>query len=374
MPVSAHLSVETPQTPSRGRRVADRPVDASPLLSETSAPAYVGRRRAAVPASVEVQTHQAEIVSDRNVAEVLAALVPVDHTTSFHDEHTSKLTLVRPEPEPEPTTYVATSTPGQPAIAGKRRATKHAGSRGPLFKALPSTPILVGIATLAITIGGVLTAQDETPVNVAAESLTHASALTGASGIGKVISGERSDTLTRDSSREALGDATDGDLLKEATDLAEQRDAALADLANQAEQQAKVIAKNLWQYPLNSVHLTARFGQYGLWSSYHTGLDFNGNNGDPIMAIANGVVTEVGYDGSYGNKTVVTLEDGTEIWYCHQSGYAVSVGDTVRGGEVIGLVGSTGNVTGSHLHVEVRPGGGDPVDPYAAMQQHGLFR
>ena len=46
----------------------------------------------------------------------------------------------------------------------------------------------------------------------------------------------------------------------------------------------------------------------------------------------------------------------------------------MRGGEVIGTVGSTGNVTGSHLHVEVRPGGGDPVDPYAAMQQHGLFR
>ena len=92
------------------------------------------------------------------------------------------------------------------------------------------------------------------------------------------------------------------------------------------------------------------------------------------MAIANGMVTEAGYDGAYGNKTVVTLEDGTEIWYCHQTTQLVSVGDVVRGGEVIGTVGSTGHVTGSHLHVEVRPGGGDPVDPYAAMQQHGLFR
>ena len=62
-----------------------------------------------------------------------------------------------------------------------------------------------------------------------------------------------------------------------------------------------------------------RFGEYGLWSSYHTGLDFNGDDGDPIKSIANGVVTSVGYDGAYGNKTVVTLEDGTEIWYCHQT-------------------------------------------------------
>ena len=87
--------------------------------------------------------------------------------------------------------------------------------------------------------------------------------------------------------------------------------------------------------------------------------------------MANGVITEVGYDGSYGNKTVITLDDGTELWFCH-SPYAVSAGDEVRAGEVIGYVGTTGNTTGPHLHVEVRPGGGDPVDPYAAMLVHGL--
>ena len=154
--------------------------------------------------------------------------------------------------------------------------------------------------------------------------------------------------------------------------MAEQRDAALGQLAQLAERQADKIAENRWVLPIEPAVITARFGEYGLWSSYHTGLDFNGNEGDPIKAIANGVVTFVGYDGSYGNKTVVTLEDGTEIWYCHQSAYNVSEGDTVRGGEVIGAVGSTGHVTGSHLHVEVRPGGGDPVDPYAAFVVHGV--
>ena len=50
----------------------------------------------------------------------------------------------------------------------------------------------------------------------------------------------------------------------------------------------------------------------------------------------------------------------------------VSVGDAVRGGEAIGTVGSTGNVTGPHLHLEVRPGAGDPVDPFTALLEHGV--
>ena len=78
------------------------------------------------------------------------------------------------------------------------------------------------------------------------------------------------------------------------------------------------------------------------------------------------------YDGAYGNKTVIRLDDGTELWYCHQNAFAVSVGDTVLQGETIGYVGSTGHVTGPHVHIEVHPGGGDPVDPYPAFQQHGV--
>ena len=119
--------------------------------------------------------------------------------------------------------------------------------------------------------------------------------------------------------------------------------------------------------------MSAGFGASSyLWSHLHTGQDLSAPIGSSIKNVANGVVTEVGYDGSYGNKTVVTLDDGTEIWYCHQTSFLVNVGDTVRGGEVIGTVGSTGNSTGPHLHIEVRPGGGDPVDPYEAFLVHGI--
>ena len=84
------------------------------------------------------------------------------------------------------------------------------------------------------------------------------------------------------------------------------------------------------------------------------------------------MITSASYDGAYGNKTVQTLDDGTELWYCHQTSYTVSSGETVRAGELIGYIGSTGHVTGPHLHLEVRPGGGDPVDPYSALVVHGI--
>ncbi len=109
-----------------------------------------------------------------------------------------------------------------------------------------------------------------------------------------------------------------------------------------------------------------------LWSHCHTGLDFAAPEGTPIHAIANGTVTEMGSAGAYGNRTIVTLEDGTELWYCHQSAFGVQQGQKVTAGQVIGAVGSTGNVTGPHVHIEVRPGAGDPVDPYQAMVAHGF--
>ncbi len=125
--------------------------------------------------------------------------------------------------------------------------------------------------------------------------------------------------------------------------------------------------------PVSNYRLTAHFGAGGdLWSSDHTGLDFAAPSGTPLRAIDNATVTFVGYDGSYGNKTVLTLEDGTELWYCHQSTQSVAVGQKVSAGDVIGTVGSTGNSTGPHLHLEVRPGGGDPVDPEVALAEWGL--
>lgn len=128
-----------------------------------------------------------------------------------------------------------------------------------------------------------------------------------------------------------------------------------------------------WVLPVHDYELTAGFGaSSGLWSDGHTGLDFAAPTGTTIRAVGSGTITEVAYDGAYGNKTVLRLDDGTEIWFCHQDTQDVAVGDRVEAGDPIGTVGATGNVTGEHLHLEIRPYGGDPVDPYAELMERGL--
>jgi murein DD-endopeptidase MepM/ murein hydrolase activator NlpD len=125
--------------------------------------------------------------------------------------------------------------------------------------------------------------------------------------------------------------------------------------------------------PTSSYTITSTFGQAGaMWSSgYHTGLDFAAPTGTLIKAIHSGTVTEAGWAGSYGYRTVLTLDDGTELWFCHQSSISVSVGQKVNTGDVIGRVGATGNVTGPHLHLEVRIDG-TPINPLPWLRQHGL--
>lgn len=128
-----------------------------------------------------------------------------------------------------------------------------------------------------------------------------------------------------------------------------------------------------WVVPVRGYRLTGKFGDASYhWSSRHTGLDLAAPYGTPISSLGAGLVIEAGYDGSYGLKTVVRLEDGTEIWYCHQSSVNVAIGDRIRVGQRIGTVGTTGNVTGPHLHLEVRPRADQPVDPRAWLQARGL--
>lgn len=257
-------------------------------------------------------------------------------------------------------------------VGGRRKAEKQP-ARHPLLRVLPSAPILAGVAALAISAGGAIGAADtETVVSLTPQSGSVAAV--GSTGLVSVAPlRKREAIVSRDSYRDAMADAANEELVAQAEAQAEQQHAALQQLAKAAEKQTAKIKENQWVLPLTSYRISAPFGASSyLWSSVHTGLDMSAPSGTAIRSVANGVVTETGYDGSYGNKTVVTLDDGTEIWYCHQTGFLVSVGDVVRGGEAIGTVGSTGNSTGPHLHIEVRPGAGDPVDPFTAFLEHGI--
>lgn len=89
----------------------------------------------------------------------------------------------------------------------------------------------------------------------------------------------------------------------------------------------------------------------------HSGLDMSATTGTPIRAALSGTVTESRRTNSYGNYTVIDHGNGMTTAYAHQLERLVKVGDTVTVGQVIGLVGSTGNSTGPHLHLEVRVNG-----------------
>lgn len=118
--------------------------------------------------------------------------------------------------------------------------------------------------------------------------------------------------------------------------------------------------------PVPGAPITSPFGYrvhpiYGD-SRLHTGIDIGASEGTPIRASGGGVVVSAGWISGYGNATIVDHGGGLATLYAHQSSMAVSAGQQVSQGQVIGRVGCTGSCTGPHLHFEVRVNGA-PVNP-----------
>ena len=91
--------------------------------------------------------------------------------------------------------------------------------------------------------------------------------------------------------------------------------------------------------------------------SFHTGLDIATSRGSTIKAAAAGTVTFAGWKGSYGNLIVISHGNGVQTYYAHCNSLNASVGQSVSQGQKIATVGSTGNSTGPHLHLEIRVNG-----------------
>ncbi len=109
--------------------------------------------------------------------------------------------------------------------------------------------------------------------------------------------------------------------------------------------------------------ITSRYGVSSrIRVSTHTGLDIAATKGTPIKVIADGTVTFAENKGSYGYLVKVDHGNNVETWYAHTSKMYVKAGQTVKAGDIIADVGSTGNSTGPHLHLEVRVNG-QHVDP-----------
>ena len=96
----------------------------------------------------------------------------------------------------------------------------------------------------------------------------------------------------------------------------------------------------------------------------HAGVDMLARTGDPVVAAADGVVTEVDQDAGYGRYVVIKHAEGLTTRYGHMARFAkIAVGDAVKAGTEIGYVGSTGSSTGAHLHFEIRDAKDRPLNP-----------
>lgn len=99
-------------------------------------------------------------------------------------------------------------------------------------------------------------------------------------------------------------------------------------------------------------------------SSYHAGIDIGAGYGTPVGAAGAGTVTMAGWNGGYGNTVMIDHGNGLASMYAHLSEIMTSVGQMVSAGQTIGLVGSTGNSTGAHLHFGLYQDGA-AIDPGA---------
>lgn len=124
-----------------------------------------------------------------------------------------------------------------------------------------------------------------------------------------------------------------------------------------------------YQWPVPGYYPSASDDFFGtrlhpIWGTYltHYGVDCGAPSGTPIHAMGNATVISAGWNGGYGNCVIIDLGNGIQALYGHMSSIAVSSGQTISKGDVVGYVGSTGDSTGAHLHFGVMLNGSF-VDP-----------
>lgn len=149
---------------------------------------------------------------------------------------------------------------------------------------------------------------------------------------------------------------------------AEQEPVAEAQEAEEAareERAARARAEALrtrWVSPLRTYQLLGPEGE---------GVGLAAESGAPVHAIGTGTIRYAGTDDEYGQMIVIEHWDGTLTYYCYLSSFEKTEGE-VAVGELIGRVGNTGTTSASHLHLQIRPRGDEPVDPLPWLAKRGV--
>jgi murein DD-endopeptidase MepM/ murein hydrolase activator NlpD len=132
-------------------------------------------------------------------------------------------------------------------------------------------------------------------------------------------------------------------------------------LAARELEDARVAQEHSWQLPIKNYVLSSGFGMR--WGRLHAGEDFATPVGTNLVSMSTGTVTFAGQESGYGTIVKIRYWDGTVSFFGHMSSLSVTDGETVMPGELVGQSGNTGESTGPHLHLEIHPNGGQPVNP-----------
>ena len=204
-----------------------------------------------------------------------------------------------------------------------------------------------------IVSGGALPAQSEKNPDMSAASLA---------GAEPVEPAETTEPLEPNAGAESVGSAETtepaaANAALESAESTETADTAKAAAASAMEPDGVLDG---FIAPVAEGYISSSFGERN--GRRHTGLDIAAPQGSEIMAAADGLATFAGENGGYGNYLVIDHGGGVETRYAHCSEILVKEGDRVGRGEVVALVGSTGNSTGPHLHFEITENG-EFLDP-----------
>jgi murein DD-endopeptidase MepM/ murein hydrolase activator NlpD len=130
-----------------------------------------------------------------------------------------------------------------------------------------------------------------------------------------------------------------------------------------------------WTRPVSGAWVSCGYGVKGDWAAgHHTGIDLAVPKGTPVHSVGDGKVVFAGYSGSYGYAVTIHMTDGKYTLFAHLSEIDVKPGERVGPGDLVGKSGATGNVTGPHLHFEVRAHRryGSDINPVTYLAQHGV--
>jgi murein DD-endopeptidase MepM/ murein hydrolase activator NlpD len=250
-----------------------------------------------------------------------------------------------------------------PTPSGPHRAARH--RRPTLTEPAPSSlvPPLLAAAT-----GVTLIAAGSVSLPYV---LGDASPPTGTVAVSAADVAERKAAADRGSRSAGRADLSAGTMsLSEAAEAvtAEQQSAAAAkeaeeaDRADRADRARAEAERTRWESPLRA---------YQLLGPEDEGVSLAAESGAPVYAIGTGTITYAGIDAEYGQMIVIEHWDGTVTYYCYLSSFEKTGGE-VTVGELIGRVGNTGTTESSHLHLQIRPRGGEPVDPLPWLEKRGV--